>query len=244
MKERFFIALAIIGFAFVSSNAVDLNTILSGVFREQDRIANINKDAIYEGVFSYIELNDKGDTTKTITSARRIYSKGYDKQKSVYSEMIINGRRLSQSEIERENRKNQSNQKTNLPFNTNFRNDYSFYYIGEDNRNGLKVWQIGFNPNRKGKGFIKGFADVLQADSNIVYINFTPVGLPFVLKDFSIELDYSKMQGFWVPTKFSLQMEVQVKVILSFAHKYIRMQEIYSNYTFNNNLPDSMFRKE
>lgn len=216
-----------------------LNNILEGVFRQQDLIEEQIKDAIFLGRFSYVEINAKGDTVKTINSLRRIYSKGSDKQKSEYLEMTIDGKKLTEPEIKKHTKNNQSNENFKSPFYKRFRNDYDFVYRGEDPN--AKVWIIGFNPKQKGKGYMKGTAQISQIDFSIKQMQFLPTDLPFVVKNFNITLDYAKFENYSLPSKFTLEMEIQVKVVLNFAHKFIKMQELYSEYQFNNNLPDSIF---
>ena len=220
---------------------VNFDKILSGIFHQQDKVDSEIKDAIFDGNFSYIEMNNKGDTIKSIYTKRRVYSKGYDKQKSEYSEVIENGKRLSQSEMKKALKQNRGDMKTKLPFASPYRNSYTFNYISEEYYNDMAVWKIGYKPNKKGKDFIQGFAYVLKNDSNIVQYQFKPVGLPFVLKNFNIILDYSKTEKYWVSTKFCLQIEIDVKVIFSLSHKFLRVQESYSNYKFNTGLDDSFF---
>lgn len=200
------------------------------------------KDAIFDGDYSYLEKNDKGNITKTFTTKRTVYSKGYDLQKSVYSEVIENGRVLSETEKNKVLKQSRGDLQTKLPFDMRYRNLYRFVYLGEENFNGIPIWKIGYEPNKKGKDFIQGFAYVLKSDTNVIQYQSTPVGLPFVLKNFNIVLDYTKVGKYWVPEKFFLQMELDVKVIFSFSHKFIQMQEIYSNYRFNTGLDDNFFK--
>jgi hypothetical protein len=218
------------------------NNILNGIFHEQDRIDKEIQDATFDGNFSYIEINNKGDTIKTIYSKRRVFTRGYDKQKSEYSEMIKNGKTLTQVEIQKELKNNRSDTKTKLPFDIKERNNYEFNYLSDEKWNDFAVWKIGFKPKKKGKDFVDGFVYVSKSDSNVVQYQFKPIGLPFVVKNFNISLDYMKIQNYWVPEKFSLKIEIDVKVIFSFAHKYIEMREEYSNYKFNNGLEDSFFQ--
>lgn len=223
---------------------VNFDKILQGIFRMQDKMESEIKDAIFDGNFSYLEMNKKGDTIKTIYTKRRIFTKGNEKQKSEYTEMIENGKVLSKEEIKKAQKQSRGDMKTKLPFASPYRNSYTFNYIGDEYYNNMAVWKIGYAPNKKGKDFIQGFAYVLKSDSNIVQYQFTPVGLPFVLKNFNICLDHSKIDKYWVPTKFFLQMEIDVKIIFSLSHKFITMQETYSNFLFNTNIPDSLFGEQ
>lgn len=219
----------------------NFDNILNGVFRNQDKMDKEIRDVIFDGNFSYQESNNKGQVLKTIASRRRIYSKGYDKQKSEYSEMIINGEVLTEEQMKKELKKNRGEMQTKLPFAKDFRDKYEFTYLGEETWHNKPVWKIGYQPKHKAKDNIKGFAYILQNDTNVVQYQFIPTGLPFVLKNFNIILDYFKIEKYWVPEKFSLEMELDVKVVFSLAHKFIRMQEQYSNYKFNTNIPDSFF---
>ncbi len=219
----------------------DLNNILNGIFRKQDKMDSEIRDAIFDGDYSYLEKNDKGNITKTFTTKRTVYSKSYDKQKSVYSEVTENGRVLSETEKNKVLKQNRGDVQTKLPFASRYRNLYQFSYLGEENFNGMPIWKISYEPNKKGKDFIQGFAYVLKSDTNVIQYQFTPVGLPFVLKNFNIILDYTKLNNYWVPRQFSLKMEIDVKVIFSLSHKFIEMQETYSNYRFNIGLDDSFF---
>ncbi len=215
---------------------------MRGVFRQQDKMDSEIQDATFDGSFSYVEMNKNRDTIKTMYSKRHIYTKGYNKQKSEYWEIIKDGKKLSGEEMKKEMKQSRGDMNTKLPFASPYRNNYSFSYLGEEYYNNMAVWKIGYKPNKKGKDMLQGFAYILKNDSNVVQYQFTPVGLPFVLKNFNIVLDYSKTDKYWVPTKFYLQMEIDVKVIFSLAHKFIVMQEYYTNYKFNNGLSDEMFK--
>lgn len=199
------------------------------------------KDATFNGSFFYIEKNGKGQVLKTINSKRRVYTKGYDKQKSEYSEMMVNGKFLTQDQMKKELKKSRGDMQTKLPFANPFRYNYNFSYLGEENWNNKKVWKVGYQPKYKGKDNIQGFALIQMSDTNVVQYQFVPTGLPFVLKHFNIILDYHKTDNYWVPYKFSLDMELDVKDIVSFSHKFIHMEEDYSNYEFNTNLSDNFF---
>jgi len=239
MKRYIVIVLFIAISAFAQNN---LNTILGGIYRQQDKMDSEIRDAIFDGDYSYREKNDKGNITKSFTTKRTVYTKGYDLQKSVYSEVIENGRVLSETEKNKVLKQSRGEVETKLPFASRYRNLYQFSYLGEENLNDMPIWKIGYEPNKKGKDFIRGFAYVLKSDTNVIQYQFAPVGLPFVLKNFNIILDYTKLDNYWVPREFSLQMELDVKVIFSFSHKFIQMQETYSNYRFNTGLDDNFFK--
>ncbi|MBS4015622.1 MAG: hypothetical protein KGZ86_04220 [Candidatus Latescibacteria bacterium] len=235
------ILLSLILFFNIGTAQENLNGILAGVFRNEDKTNQEIQDAIFDGEFFYMEKNNKDQVVKTINSKRRIYTKGADFQKSEYSEMWVNGKLLSEEEMRKEMKKSRGDMQTKLPFSKPFRDNYDFSFQGEETWNGKTVWKIGYEPKQKGKDNIQGFAYVLQSDTNIVQYQFVPTGLPFVLKNFNIVLDYSKIDKYWVPVKFQLDMELDVKVLISFTHKFIRMEEQYSNYKFNNGLTDDFF---
>jgi hypothetical protein len=241
MYKFFFVGL-LLTFSFAFTDNSELDKILNGVFRQQDKMDNEIQDAIFDGNFSYIEMNKKGDTIKSMYAKRRVYTKGYDRQKSEYLEIVENGKNLSGEEMKKAMKQSRGDMKTKLPFALPYRNFYNFTYLGEEYYNNTAVWKIGYKPKKKGKDLIQGFGYVLKSDSCVVQYQFTPVGLPFVLKNFSIQLDYSKNDKYWVPTRFYLQMEINVKVIFSLAHKFIKMHEYYTNYKFNNGLGDEMFK--
>ncbi len=220
---------------------VDLNSILNGVFTKHDQISKELQDAVYYGQFYYLETNDKGETLKTMTAKRKIYTKGFDKHKSEYLEMTENNRVLSKTEIAKQAKKGRAEQKSYSPFDKDYRTQYNFSFVGEDKYNGLSVWVIGFSPKYKGKGYLQGEAKILKQDSCVVAMSFVPTGLPFVVKNFNITLSYGQFNNYWMPKEFRLSMEVDVKVLVSLAHKYITMREEYSGYTFNNGLLDSFF---
>ncbi len=239
-KIPLLIILVIYSFLYGETN---FNNILKTVFHKQDILGEEIKDAVFDGDFFYIEQNDKSQVLKTINSKRRIYTKGADLHKSVYSEMKINGRRLSEEEMKKELKKSRGDMQTKLPFSLPYRENYVFAYQAEEIWNGQAVWKIRYEPKHKSKDNIKGFAYVLVKDTSIVQYQFVPTGLPFVLKNFNITLDYVKVDKYWVPAKFKLDMELDVKVLISFTHKFIRMEEQYSNYQFNTGLTDEFFIK-
>lgn len=233
----FFVLFLITLEGFAPNN--NLTNILDGIFQQQDIIDEQISDAIFLGKFSYVETNAAGDTLKTINSLRRIYSKSTTKQKSEYLEMVIDGKKLSKPQIDKQTKRNQSNQNFKLPFYKKFRNEYDFFYVSEDQE--AKIWVIGFNPKNKKEGYLKGTAEISQADFSIQRLHFLPTDLPAVVKKINITLDYAKYGNYSLPSIFNLEMEINVKVIFNLAHKFIKMQEVYWDYQFNNNLPDSIF---
>jgi hypothetical protein len=220
----------------------DLAVIINGILKKQDLIYQEIKDAIYLGEFLYVETDEKSDTLKTIVAKRKIYSKGYDKQKSECLEMIIEGQSVNNKDIEKQVRKNWYEEKTCFPFDKKYVNQYDFSFVKEESIKGTKVWVVSFMPKSKGKGYIQGQAKISQIDFGVVELSFVPINLPFILKDFKITLDYEKFNNYWLPKQFLLTAQVDIKILVSLVRKFIVIMEVYSDYKFNNGLDDSFFK--
>lgn len=242
-KFKITLLINIVAISIGSTSTIDFDNILNTTFQKQDEMSRLIKDAAFQGDFSYVETDSKGDTTKTINAKRYIYYKENNIQKTEYLSMSIDGRALSPEEIKKQTRDNQHDYATRLPFDKRYRGHYQFGYIQDTVINNLEVWQIKFTPTKKRKNDIEGFAYISKIDTNIVRYQFQPIGLPFVVKGIKIFLDFAQQQNFYLPEKFSLKMELDVKIIFSFYHKYIAMQELYSNYQLNIIQTDSLFDK-
>ena len=233
------------GFSRTLRTENELDIILDNIFLKQEMMAKEISDAIYETKYTYLETRADGKIEKQMTALRKVYMKEFEKQKHEFLEMTINNRKLNPFEMEKninEWRKQEKMIKnTKMPFDLQFRKYYNYYLTDDDSCYGNDVWKIEFKPKRKRAGYVQGFVYVSKQDTNIVQLHFVPIRLPFVLRNFQIILDYSNQNGFWLPSNFSMETDIIVKIIITLYHRHISIKEEYNNYQFNNGLDDDFF---
>ena len=241
----FYLKLLMIVFFNIGFGDSECSKIIDGIFRQQEKMEREIADVIFDAKYYYLETDTRGEVKKSNITLRRVYMKGFEKQKHEFLAMRVNNRELSPEEMAQSQsewrRQETMIKKTKMPFLPRLRKDYEYFMAGEDTSKNLKVWKIGFRPKRRREGYVRGFACVSEQDSNVVRLQFVPVRLPFVLKNFQIIIDYARQDGYWLPAKFSMETDVQVKIILTFYQRHISIKEEYSNYRFNNGLNDDFF---
>ena len=231
--------------AKANSSETEFKKILDGIFRQQERMAQEISDAIFEAKYSYSETKPNSTIVKDIVALRKVYMKEFEKQKHEFYALAINNRQQNLVEMKKQltewRRQEQMIKKTKMPFIPKLRKDYDYSLLGNKFYKGNEVWEVGFRPKRNRAGYVKGFAYVSAQDSNIVQLSFVPVRIPFVLRNFGITIDYSRQDDYWLPAKFKMDADVVVKLILTLYQRHIHIEEEYSNYQFNKELPDSLF---
>jgi hypothetical protein len=222
-----------------------LDSILAGVFRRQQEMADAINDLQFRADYSYAELNPSGDTAKTVETTRRVYMKGFNRQRHEFQTMRVNGRELTAGEMQRElipwRVQEAMMKRTRMPFATEEQQRYRYRLEGEETLGGVPVWHVGFEPRRRTLGSLQGSALISCADSNVLQLRFLPAVVPPGIEQMSIVLDYAETQGFQVPARFDLDAEVRVAIIATLFHKRIRIQEQYADYQFNSGLGDDFF---
>lgn len=211
--------------------------------RQQAILDNI-QDATFIGKATYRELDKDGSIKKDVIIQRRIYMKQYGKRYEEYISMIVDGKTLSKEEIEKEQKewqKKSKPQETKIPLSREARGEYEYKLLGSDIFNGMPVWVVQFTSKKKEDGYINGKGYILKDKYDVVYANFIPAKMPSVIKNVDMSLRYSEVQGYWLPSKFEMNMEVDVKFLVSMYYRKIKIDDMYSQYKLNTGLQDSLF---
>jgi hypothetical protein len=237
-REKLFSLVLLLAIFFKALIANDeLNLILDGIFQKQEKMNREISDVTFDVYYTYLETKDNNKIEKSIKAWRRVFMQEFENQQHKFLAMIENNRRLNPAEMEKNIREWRKYEKmiknTKLPFNPKFSAYYNYYLSDSINYDTGKVWKIGFKPKRQKAGLVQGFAYILKQDTNVIQLNFVPVKLPAILRNFKIQIDYSKQNSLWLPNKFSLEMEVIIKIIATLYKRNIYIQEEYYNYQFN-----------
>jgi len=221
-----------------------LNDIVKKAEIQYQKTMNNVSDATFMGKILYKEMDKHGNIKKDAIINRRIYMKSTGKRYEKYLDMVVNGKKLSQKEMEEEIdnwKKGSKMSETKMPFAKETKSDYSYNLISDTTLNGLPAWIIGFTAKQKKDGYIDGKAYILKSSYGLARIEFTPSKKSSVIDDMELSLSYSEIQGYWLPVKFEMDMKINVKFVLSMYQKHIKIEDIYSQYKLNTGLQDSLF---
>ena len=222
----------------------DLSYIIKRTEMQQSKLINNVQDAVFMANAVYSETKSDGKVKKEVIAQRRIYMKRQGKLHEEYLSMIVNGNELDGKEKKKaikDWQKKSRMSETKMPFSIEGNGAYDYSLIGNEIRNGIPVWVLGFTAKKKDDGYIDGKVYISKDGYNITYIEFAPSKIPSVIKDMKLSLTYSDIQGYWLPVKFELDMKIKVKFVIDMFFRQIRVEDIYSEYKLNNQLSDSIF---
>lgn len=120
-----------------------------------------------------------------------------------------------------------------MPFLVSTRNEYDYEVIRNDLVNGESCLVIEFSPKRAGSRHLRGKGYVSRKSYDVIRLEFLPARLPFVVKKARMVLDYKPVQGFWLPCRFSMWMELRLKVFNESLHQRIEVEDVYDDYQLN-----------
>ena len=224
-----------------------IQEIISKAEMRQQAIKDSIRDAIYTGKAMYKELDKNGSIKKDVVINRRVYIKQDGKRHEEYISMFVDGKELTKKEIEKERKewqkKNGSNE-TKMPLSKEAKRDYEYELIGNSIFNGVPVWIIEFTSKKKEDGYINGKGYIHKDKYDIIHAEFTPAKMSSVIRDMSMSLSYCEVQGYWLPSKFEMDMKVNVKFVLSMYYKQIKVEDVYTQYKINCGLQDSLFESK
>lgn len=224
----------------------NLQDIINKAEMRQQAILDNIQDATFIGKATYRELDKDGSIKKDVIIQRRIYMKQYGKRYEEYISMIIDGKTLSKEEIEKEQKewqKRSSPQEIKMPLNKEARGDYEYKLLGSDIFNGMPVWVVQFKSKKKEHGYINGKGYLLKDKYDVLYAEFVPAKMPpvAVIKNMNMSLSYSEVQGYWLPSRFEMNVEISAKFLVNMFYRKIKIEDIYSQYKLNTGLQDSLF---
>lgn len=213
--------------------------------RQQAILGNI-QDATFIGKATYRELDKDGSIKKDVVIQRRIYMKQQGKRYEEYISVIVDGRTLSKEEAEKEQKEWQKKsklQEIKMPLSKEAKGDYDYKLIGSDVFNGMPVWVVQFKAKKEEYGYINGKGYLLKDKCDVVYAEFVPAKMPpvIVIKNMNMSLSYSEVQGYWLPSRFEMNLEVNAKFLINMFYRKIKIDDIYTQYKLNTGLQDSLF---
>lgn len=219
--------------------------LVATVFRRQAQLAAAHADATHLAEYRYEEFDAQGRLLQSETCTRRVYTKGFGRQYTEFLGVAVNCQELEgrsrEAQIRALKQKGLAQDEAEMPFRLGTRDAYEYELLGEDTCLGRETWMVGFEPKRKTRRTVIGRAWVEQRAFDVLRLEFRPARLPWVCRNTRMVLHYSEQQGHMLPCRFEMDMDVVVKVIVTFAQRKIRVEDRFSAYRFNLGLPDSLF---
>ncbi|MBN1837281.1 MAG: hypothetical protein JW820_15610 [Spirochaetales bacterium] len=232
-----------------------LDEILAQVRRaEAEREAAVRETA-YTAEARVLEWEDpsRSSVERETVSLRRVYTRKPDLVRNEYLSMRIDGRLLSEEEMERELAKQRrgggggqgggerGGGQFQSPFSPEAAEQYEFRLIGEVEFEGQPAWEIGFAPRAPDPRRMEGRALFSRDGYQPLYVEMVPSKLPGVLEELSMSMRFAPVQGYWLPERFLMNMRLRVSVIVTLADRILTIEDRYSGYSLNPGLPDSLF---
>ena len=211
------------------------SAILDRVFdrlAEKDRlIAGVS----YHAVYRYEEQDLKAGKANVLGCTRRVtWERGGRRQQHEFLTVSSNGRELAGRERERGiadlRKKGLMATDSRMPFFLETRDEYDYAVVDSGTCHDRDVWVIGFEPWNPSDKTVRGRAWVLKDSFDVVRMNFLPARLPFVVTDASMVLDYGLVDGFWVPVRFDMSMELKLKFLVELMRRRIIIEDLYSDH--------------
>lgn len=224
---------------------ISVAVVVERVFRRQAELAAERTDASYIGEYLYLEYDGKGKLRREETCRRRVFRKGYDRQHIEFLSVAVNGKELAGRRRERQiwmlRRKGLVQDEARMPFRLETRDAYEYELEGADTCCGQEAWVLEFEPRRRSMQTVVGRAWISQASGDVLRLEFRPARLPWVCVGTRMVLHFGEQQGQILPTFFEMDMGIRVKVFITLAERRIRVEDRFSDYSFNQGLPDSLF---
>jgi hypothetical protein len=100
---------------------------------------------------------------------------------------------------------------------------------------------VEFTPKQAEENLFSGIAYVSQADYQPVYVEMAPAELPRVLEEFSMNIRFTEVEGYRLPSVFSMDMRVRVSFLVTLTERTLSIEDRYSEYRLNVGLEDDIF---
>ena len=226
-----------------------VETILREVQRAEAAREAAIRDMVYTAETRVIEWEDasrRAVKSETL-SVRRVYVHEPDKIRNEYLSMTIDERELSQREMQRELAKQQrggrrdGNGEFQSPFGVEAAALYDFELKEAELFEGQTVWVVEFTPKQAEENLFSGRAYISQKDYQSVYVEVAPAVLPRVLEEFSMSIRFAEVEGYRLPSLFSMDMRVRVSFLVTLADRTLSIEDRYSDYRLNVGLEDDIF---
>jgi len=250
-KLRFMIVFALLMLlaeTFVLTEEISLEQITEKVKMRQSRIVREIEDAVFLAEVLYKERGKDGELKKELIVRKRVYMRRGGRRYEEYLSMIRNGRELHGKEFEKElkdwKKKAERQQETKMPMTPEGEGAYEYYLIGDGVWKDMSVWILGFRAREEKDGYINGKGYISKNAFDVVRVEFAPAKTSRVIKDMSMALAHSEVNGYWMPVEFQLDMKIKVGFLVDLFYRNISIKETYSGYRFNNQLEDSLFESD
>ena len=229
------------------------NPTIETVLREMQRAETAREAAVRDMVYTadtrVIEWEDASRrTVKSETlSVRKVYVREPDQLHNDYLSMTIDGRKLSEKEMQRELAKQQrggrreGNGEFQSPFSAEAAPLYEFQLEGVRLFEGQIVRIVKFAPKQAEENLFSGRAYVTKGDYQPVYVEMAPAVLPRVLEEFSMSIRFAEVEGYRLPSVFNMDMRVRVNFLVTLADRTLSIEDRYSEYRLNVGLADHIF---
>jgi hypothetical protein len=245
----FLLAMILVDISFaemtVLSDEVSLEEIIEKVKMRQSRIVDDIEDAVYSAEALYKEIDKDGKLKKELVVKKRVYMGRGDRRYEEYLNIIRNGRDLNGKEFQKElkdwKKKAGRQQETKMPMTPEGEGAYEYYLIGDGTWRDMGVWIVGFRAKQEKDGYINGKGYISKDSFDVVRVEFAPAKTSRVIKDMGMALTHSEVDGYWMPVEFQLDMKIRVGFLVDLFYRTISIKETYTEYKFNNQLPDSIF---
>ena len=235
MTRNFFtnmIILSLLGLvvaAQANTITADTDTIMAQVKQRAEEVAAQAKMLTYVAD-SKTEVKKKdGKLERLVESRRKVTYTPPGKVAMIFESIRIDGRDLDQEEMNKELKKSRREDGLS-PFVLSELSKYAFTVLGEKIFEDLPVWEIAFKPLQPAKGLTIGTAYLDQATYDAVWMTFSPAKPPGMVKEMKAEMFYQKVNDFWVPSRFTMHMRINVTFIFTLADKLIDIEENYSEH--------------
>jgi hypothetical protein len=253
--KQLIVGLWLIGIFLVSPQAgrtanPTIETVLQEMQRAEAAREAAVRDMVYTAETRVIEWEDASrQALKSETlSVRKVYVREPDQMRNEYLSMTIDGQKLSEKQMQRELAKQQrggrreGNGEFQSPFSAEAAPLYDFQLEGPQLFEGQAVWVVEFTPKQAEENLFSGRAYVSQADYQPVYVEMVPAVLPRVLEEFSMNIRFAEVEGYPLPSVFSMNMRVRVSFLVTLADRTLSIEDRYSEYRLNVGLGDDIFR--
>ncbi len=141
-------------------SVAEWNSILDGIFHNQEKMNAEISDVTFDVQYTYLETKSDGKIEKSIEVWRKVYMKDFENQQHKFLRVLVNKRQLNPVEMEKNMKEWQQYEKmiknTKMPFDSKFRAGYNYSLLDSVEYDSNKVWKIGFEPKNQNPGMVRG----------------------------------------------------------------------------------------
>lgn len=222
------IGLAVLVVVYAEADVVE--KVLHRQRQVQERLSGV----VYRASFVYREFDFKTGEVNSISGARRVEMRRYGDAQEDFLWVSVNGQALAGRQMERVCqgliRKGLFARKTRMPFFPETQGEYRYEMCGEKYWEGESVSIVRFTPRKPDGVHISGVAYVRPSTGDVRHLEFVPAHLPVVVTDAMLTLDYDWVEGYLLPKRFRLRMDLRIDFIIEMMSRRIEIEEIYDDY--------------